>query len=267
MGLNGCCSVIKYLVILVNLIFWIVGLAIVVLSIWMLTDPTFLISMTQDENHYYIGLYILFAVGALMVTVAFLGCCGAFKESQCMLVSFFCCLLIVLVAEVAAGSWTYHNRDKLDDIVRAAVKNSVQEEYGVVSSRTIAFDSIQKYYECCGADGPNDWASSKYNNVDKSNFLDATLGKLNPIYNIPESCCKEQTEKLICETVRKTGITASINPAINRQGCMEKLIDEIKNNLKTIYAVGLCIAGVEILALILSLILCCAIRRNDNYKA
>lgn len=53
----------------------------------MLTDPTFLISMTQDESNYYIGLYIFLAIGALMLIVAFLGCCGAFKESQCLLVS------------------------------------------------------------------------------------------------------------------------------------------------------------------------------------
>jgi uncharacterized membrane protein len=53
----------------------------------MLTDPTFLVSMTQEEKHYYIALYIFFAVGALMLLVAFLGCCGAFRESQCMLVS------------------------------------------------------------------------------------------------------------------------------------------------------------------------------------
>jgi len=72
-----------------------VGLAIVVLSVWMLTDPTFLIAMTQTENHYYIGLYMFLSIGALMVIVAFLGCCGAFKESQCMLVSVSAINLII----------------------------------------------------------------------------------------------------------------------------------------------------------------------------
>lgn len=62
-------------------------MAIIICAIWMLTDPTFLFSMTQEDNHYYIALYIFLAVGALMLIVAFLGCCGAFKESQCLLVS------------------------------------------------------------------------------------------------------------------------------------------------------------------------------------
>lgn len=66
----------------------------------MLTDPTFLISMTQDESNYYIGLYIFLAIGALMLIVAFLGCCGAFKESQCLLVS------------VSSRSLNYHTGEK-----------------------------------------------------------------------------------------------------------------------------------------------------------
>lgn len=31
------------------------------------------------------GVYILIAAGALMMVVGFLGCCGAIKESPCML--------------------------------------------------------------------------------------------------------------------------------------------------------------------------------------
>lgn len=64
-----------------------IGLAVVILAIWMLTDPTFYVSMAQDENNYYISLYIFLAAGALLLFVAFLGCCGAFKESKCMLIS------------------------------------------------------------------------------------------------------------------------------------------------------------------------------------
>lgn len=68
-------------------LFQLVGLTTVGVAVWMLTDPSFMISMTQDESNYYIGLYIFLAIGALMLIVAFLGCCGAFKESQCLLVS------------------------------------------------------------------------------------------------------------------------------------------------------------------------------------
>jgi CD81 antigen len=65
----------------------IAGIAIVALAVWMLVDPTFMISLAQEQQNYQYGLFILLGLGILMVLLAFCGCCGAFKESQCMLVS------------------------------------------------------------------------------------------------------------------------------------------------------------------------------------
>jgi hypothetical protein len=53
----------------------------------MITDPTFYVRMAQDESSYHTGIYIFLAVGVLMFVVGFLGCCGAYRESPCMLVS------------------------------------------------------------------------------------------------------------------------------------------------------------------------------------
>lgn len=100
--------------------------------------------MVQDANNYYIGLSIVLVIGLVLIIVAFLGCCGAFKESQCLLVTFFCFLLVVVTAEIAAGAWAFTNKDKLTDIVRDTVKHTVQEEYSVYATRTAAFDGVQK---------------------------------------------------------------------------------------------------------------------------
>ena len=59
----------------------------IILSVWLLTDPTFYVRMAQDESSYYTGIYIFLAVGLLMFVVGFLGCCGAYRESPCLLVS------------------------------------------------------------------------------------------------------------------------------------------------------------------------------------
>lgn len=64
-----------------------VGLAAVALAIWMLVDPTFYVSMVQDTNDYLISTYILLVAGILLVIVGFMGCCGSFKESNCLLIS------------------------------------------------------------------------------------------------------------------------------------------------------------------------------------
>lgn len=135
----------------------------------MLTDTSYLISLTQEGNNFYIGLLVFVGVATLTLIIAFLGCCGALKESQCMLVSvsnpnyhfsfetlylylffsflqqFFCFLLIVLVAEIATGVYAYLHQDQLLKIVRGSVKYTVQHEFSVIDSKTSAFNTFQKH--------------------------------------------------------------------------------------------------------------------------
>jgi CD81 antigen len=63
------------------------GIVLVALAVWMLVDPTFMISLAQEQQNYQYALFILLGLGILMVFLAFCGCCGACRESQCMLVS------------------------------------------------------------------------------------------------------------------------------------------------------------------------------------
>ncbi|TSP79441.1 Tetraspanin-2 [Bagarius yarrelli] len=64
--------------------------------------------------HCLVGVYILITAGGLMMLVGFFGCCGAVRESQCLLGSFFACLLIIFAAEVAAGVFGFLNKDTLN---------------------------------------------------------------------------------------------------------------------------------------------------------
>lgn len=91
---------------------------------------------------FYSGVYILIGAGSLIMLVGFFGCCGAVRESQCLLGSvstnthlpffnqisinlnhrqlifplppqFFACLLIIFGSEVAAGVFAFLNKDKV----------------------------------------------------------------------------------------------------------------------------------------------------------
>ncbi|XP_073665350.1 tetraspanin-2 isoform X3 [Tursiops truncatus] len=57
------------------------------------------------------GLYVLAGAGALMMAVGFLGCCGATRESQCVLGSFFTCLLVIFAAEITTGVFAFIGKD------------------------------------------------------------------------------------------------------------------------------------------------------------
>ncbi|XP_055296706.1 CD9 antigen-like [Sitodiplosis mosellana] len=268
MGLSGCCCLVKYLLILINFVFWAAGIAAFTLFGWMLTDTSLLVSLTQGKSDVYIGLLVFVGVATLVIIIAFLGCCGALKESQCMLVSFFCFLLVVLVAEIATGVYAYLNQDQLLKIVRTSVKHSIQEDYSVNNIQTQAFDAFQKHLECCGAEGPKDWQTSKFNNNTKALNLDVSSPP--ETFIIPQSCCKANISEAICKKETRIPIGASKieSQSIHLKGCSEKLVQEAQNHLLIILAIIAGILVFEIFALMISLCLCCAVGdREDDYKS
>ena len=65
------------------------GLCILAVGIWLRVDPDIgdKLGGGQQLGNVHTGAYVLIALGAFISLVGFLGCCGAMKESQCMLVS------------------------------------------------------------------------------------------------------------------------------------------------------------------------------------
>lgn len=268
MVLSECYGSVKYALIFINLIFWVVGLASVGLAVWMLTDQTFLMSLSQEQHNFSAGLYILLAAGILMLIVAFLGCYGAIRSSQCMLVTFFSCLLVVIVAQIAAGAWLYANSNSLEELVKSALINTVKNKYSVEESYTQAVDSFQSDLGCCGATGPSDWTGSKYATKDTSLPVSLTVsGDANNMYRVPESCCRVK-DSADCAAAREIKVASEVNfHAIYNEGCIDKLMDFLNSQKNVVIGVAAAIGVLELLGLIFSLVLCCAIGSSDRYKA
>lgn len=76
------------------------GVAILGVGIWVKVDSGSVLNFlgkidnmpTELSQVLNVG-YLLIAVGILLVIIGFLGCCGAMKESKCMLLLVGCCLL------------------------------------------------------------------------------------------------------------------------------------------------------------------------------
>ena len=65
------------------------GVAVLGVGIWILVDPDLqdyidVIHVT-DEEYFKYAAYILIAFGAFVLVVGFCGCCGAIRNSKCML--------------------------------------------------------------------------------------------------------------------------------------------------------------------------------------
>ncbi|KAF4800534.1 Tetraspanin-2 [Turdus rufiventris] len=100
---------IKILLFIFNLTFWLAGLAVVAFGLWLRFSGPMAEFATDKKSPelFFMGLYVLVGAGAIMAAVGFFGCCGAARESQCLIGTFFACLLVIFAGEVTAGVFAF----------------------------------------------------------------------------------------------------------------------------------------------------------------
>lgn len=77
------------------------------IAIWLRLDNRVQEEIKVVELQVHIAVYTMMGIGVVMTVLGFLGCCGAYQESKCLLGTFFACLLIIFLAEVAGGVFIY----------------------------------------------------------------------------------------------------------------------------------------------------------------
>ncbi|KAF5397349.1 Tetraspanin [Paragonimus heterotremus] len=98
----------------------------------------------------------IIVLGAVILLVSFLGCCGAIKENVCMLYMYGVFLIILLIAELIAAVMAVVYKDKIDDEIEKILRDALKD-YNKEEIRE-SIDLIQKTFECCGAKGREDYA-------------------------------------------------------------------------------------------------------------
>ncbi|KAM6216424.1 tetraspanin-8 [Rhynchocyon petersi] len=102
-GVSGC---LKYSMFIFNFFFWLCGILFLGIAIWVRVSPDSNEFINQGDFHTHSQgpANLLIAVGAIIMVLGFLGCCGAIKESRCLLILFFIGLLLILLLQLAAGA-------------------------------------------------------------------------------------------------------------------------------------------------------------------
>ncbi|CAH1173720.1 unnamed protein product [Phaedon cochleariae] len=251
----------KYLFIVINIIFLLFAIAGISVSIWMFVDPTIPLHFTQESKDYLISTVIILLASIILLILSILGIYSVGKEVRKALVVSFCLLLIIVVAEIAAGVWGYINREGLEAHIRASVKSTVRDDYVNDQNIRDLFDAIQSKMHCCGAERPTDWTRGK-----EFNMAVSANAKL---FSIPASCCRENMSSQRClEAI--TDLKVGSEPdktVIYDNGCYTLILDKLKESVCIILIVGGAILSVQLLGLILGLILACSMNRPHRYKA
>jgi len=257
-GLSGRYAVMRYYMVVVNLIFLLLGIGVIARSLWYLINPSVHSEVVQFVIDYHTAQYIFIALGLLMSIIGWLGYRGAKQESLVFLMAFFCSLLIIVVVEIGVFMLLPSGDVTLEKTVEISTRAIVQEEYGTVDAITENFDRVQKELHCCGVNGPQDWAGSKY----KTSYTN--MRSKPQEYHIPLSCCHAFDENE-CQRAVRTHVGEQVDDLIYSEGCASKLIKGLKDEITIINNFGMVIGVIECISLISSLILYWRIRNIYRY--
>uniref|UniRef100_G3TS61 Tetraspanin n=1 Tax=Loxodonta africana TaxID=9785 RepID=G3TS61_LOXAF len=154
MPVKGGTKCIKYLLFGFNFIFWLAGIAVLAIGLWLRFDSQTKSIFEQESNNssFYTGVYILIGAGALMMLVGFLGCCGAIQESQCMLEIAFASFLVIFGIEIAAA-WGYSHKDEVIKEVQKFYKDTYEKLKAKEEPQRETLKAIHYALNCCGLYG------------------------------------------------------------------------------------------------------------------
>ncbi|NXC97896.1 TSN8 protein, partial [Certhia familiaris] len=110
------------------------------------------------------GVNLLIAVGAIIMILGFLGCCGAVKENRCMLMLFFIALLLILILQVTGGVLGAVYKSQVETALNLTLSASVdalQSTTGEYKEYQEEFQKFQRMNQCCGLlNGAKDWGEN-----------------------------------------------------------------------------------------------------------
>lgn len=244
----GCFGFLKAMMFIFNGLIFVAGAALLGVGIWVKVDSGSILGLLQkfegasDELSQLLNVgYLLIAVGAVLVVIGFLGCCGAVRESRCMLLLFFIIILLIFLAEVAGAIVILVFKpvaEKLFKKLGTQAVKSIRMDFGSNADVTGLWNTTMDTLQCCGF----------YNYTD---FNDSPFYKEYNSY--PSQCCP----KVVGPCVAAAMFSDVVNKTI--LGCGPKILTLIDENTVALIAVALGIAALEVFAMIVSMILYCQI--------
>lgn len=236
----GCgITTVKYLLFIFNLVFALCGLAILVvgaLSYANIEETKYFMDKVNEEVNVSAAPIALIVVGSIVFIIAFFGCCGAIRESHCMVVTFAVFLLVILIIEIAIGIVAFVKRDEggVDRALNASL-TEIFAKYPTDNNTKNEVDNLQHELQCCGVDGPGYWISKQL--------------------EVPPSCCV--LPNIQCNTYS--------NPdQVFQDGCLDKLKQMLSNIGLLLGALAVTVGVVEITGVVFALCLASSIKNKER---
>ncbi|XP_024422217.3 leukocyte antigen CD37 isoform X2 [Desmodus rotundus] len=263
---ESCLSLIKYLLFVFNLFFFVLGSLVFCFGIWILVDKTSFVSFVGLS---FLPLQIwskaLAISGILTMGLALLGCLGALKELRCLLGLYFGILLLLFVTQITLGILISTQRIRLERKVKDIIQETIQN-YHANPENTEAeesWDYVQFQLRCCGWNSPQDWYR-----------VPSLSSNQSEVYHVPCSCLNSSATNgsafvdiISPPQFSRVGPPARprhsadlcmvpANSYTYREGCSRSLQKWLHNNLISIVGICLGVGLLELSFMSLSIFLC-----------
>uniref|UniRef100_A0A2M4AUK4 Tetraspanin n=2 Tax=Anopheles triannulatus TaxID=58253 RepID=A0A2M4AUK4_9DIPT len=224
-------SCVRYLVFFFNFLFAITG-GIVVITGTVIQSYYYHYSNFVGES-FWTAPIVLIVIGSIIFVVACFGCCGAAKESPCMIITFSIFLGVVFLVEIGIGVAGYYKHEQLSGILEKGF-NKTLESYPNDKGAQEAWNLVQSEMQCCGINGPEDWE---------------------PIYKndtVPRACCHRMP----------VGVNKCTREYASTEGCFSKLSNFLGSKSLILAGIGIGLAIVQLIAVLLACCLYGSFRRQ-----
>ncbi|XP_012542660.1 23 kDa integral membrane protein [Monomorium pharaonis] len=231
----GCgMGIIKYLLFIFNFIFVLCGLAILVVGVLVQVGNKHYSKELDDiTSNLTVPSITLIVIGSIIFIIAFLGCCGAIRESHCMVVTFACLLLTILIIQVAIAIYVFVAAGNVGEInFEKEYRKNVFDRYNDGQEQKDLVNTIQEGLQCCGVNSPNDFEAILHT-------------------HIPGSCCGKREDSCTIIDSYKTG-------------CVSALKDFFKYGLTVLGGIAIGIAAAELIGIVFALCLANSIKNAER---
>ncbi|KAL1272770.1 hypothetical protein QQF64_028632 [Cirrhinus molitorella] len=233
----GCFTFVKVVMVVFNLLICLAGMCLAAAGIWVTVDGDSFMKIlppfTDDfHSHVNVGIFSI-TIGAVMTLLGLLGCCGAQKESKCLLIMFFSIILVICIAETAAAIVALVYSSYTEIILKAWATPGLKEQYGKDKILTDLWNSTMTTLQCCGFSNYTDFSGSYYY-------------EQNGLY--PPTCCAG-SELFPCDEDN-----ADFSNVV---GCFKQIVQIIQSKISIVGGIAAGVTAVEVAAMGVSMYLYC----------
>ncbi|XP_022909631.1 tetraspanin-33-like isoform X1 [Onthophagus taurus] len=245
-GYTYVSSCVKYLIFILNFVFWLLGGLLIGIGLYAFLDKVQLNGWVRLDTVYDVILnvsLVMIITGGVIFIVSFAGCVGALRENTCLLKFYSLCLLIFFLLEMGIAIVGFVFPQSMQSVLEENFTDNIIRTYRDDPDLQNFIDFAQQEFRCCGLsnEGYMDWSKNEYFNCSSPSVERC---------GVPFSCCINATDissglvNIMCGYKVQTHPVnvAEASKKVWTSGCIETFRLWAERNLYTIAGIALGIA-------------------------